>query len=403
VQSKNLICLVIDRLHAGMVGAYGNSWIKTRRLDRLACESFVFDQAFADDTRLERLYRGYWFGIPAAVDDSQAIGGQSLPAAVRAAGLRAVLITDEPAILAIPAAGDFSERIVVEPGGNRTRKDASQTRLARLLDTAADWLAAQRSPFFLWVHARGLAAPWDAPWEFRERYADEEDPEPPRFRNVPDHWLAESYDPDELLGINQAYSGQVSLLDDCLRGLSDWLAGGGLANATQFTLLSARGFPLGEHLRVGACDAALYNETVQIPWFMRFPDGLGSLARSQALVQPSDLPGTLLEWLELDRNVLGQGSASSLLDIIRGKSDFTGDRIRFFSLHDRAIRTPAWYLRQPETGPAELYAKPGDRWEVNEVAKLLPEIVSGLQAALAQSDPASDANPLPEALTTEVD
>ena len=41
----NAICLVIDRLHAGYVGAYGNTWIETPAMNRLASQSFLLDQA----------------------------------------------------------------------------------------------------------------------------------------------------------------------------------------------------------------------------------------------------------------------------------------------------------------------------------------------------------------------
>ena len=36
-------------------------------------------------------------------------------------------------------------------------------------------------------------------------------------------------------------------------------------------LISPRGFPLGEHWRVGPCDDALFGELVHVPWMMQFP------------------------------------------------------------------------------------------------------------------------------------
>ena len=58
----NGLCLILDRLHAGYVGAYGNSWIETPELDGLAARSFLFDQCLVDSPRLETLYRSYWQG-----------------------------------------------------------------------------------------------------------------------------------------------------------------------------------------------------------------------------------------------------------------------------------------------------------------------------------------------------
>ena len=62
----NAICLVIDRLHAGYVGAYGNTWIETSAMNRLASQSFLLDQAVVDSPDLDRLYRSYWQGWHAA-------------------------------------------------------------------------------------------------------------------------------------------------------------------------------------------------------------------------------------------------------------------------------------------------------------------------------------------------
>jgi hypothetical protein len=56
-----------------------------------------------------------------------------------------------------------------------------------------------------------------------------------------------------------------------------------------------------------------------------------------------------------------------------------------------------------------LYSKPSDRWEVNEVAKLCPETVAGLRAALeemahaVESGNVGELPPLAEDLVTQVD
>ena len=90
---------------------------------------------------------------------------------------------------------------------------------------------------------------------------------------------------------------------------------------------------------------------------------------------------------------------------MRGDRELLRDRALLISRHDRAIRTPGWYLRRPDSGPAELYAKPSDRWEVNEVAKLLPEVTAGLQDALTELEQAGEATlpPLPDLLVSVMD
>ena len=48
----------------------------------------------------------------------------------------------------------------------------------------------------------------------------------------------------------------------------------------------------------------------------------------------------------------------------------------------RAIRTPAWHLRTADE--PELFAKPDDRWEVNNVASRCRDVVECLQNALLE-------------------
>ena len=91
----NAICLVIDRLHAGYVGAYGNTWIETPAMNRLASQSFLLDQALIDSPDLERLYRSYWQGWHAACPPPEG-PRPSLAARLRAAGVATALLGDEP-------------------------------------------------------------------------------------------------------------------------------------------------------------------------------------------------------------------------------------------------------------------------------------------------------------------
>jgi arylsulfatase A-like enzyme len=405
-----VICLIVDRLHAGMVGPYGNAWIRTPELDRLASESFLFDQAVIDNPRLESLYRSYWQGGAAIWADDPGVARPTLAQIFDRSRIHTALLTDERVAAEHPLAADFAERIFLEPDDAQcAAEDIAETQMAHFFATAQEWLAGARQPFCLWLHSRGMAGPWDAPLELRNEYAEDEDPTPPEFVQVPLRTLPAKYDPDELLGITQAYAGQVSLLDMCLGALLSDFRQSPLAKNTLLVLLSARGFPLGEHLRVGPCDEALYNETVQLVWMMRFPDGLGAMARSPALVQPADLPRTLLDWYAIGapaQMALGH----SLLPIVREELESVRDRACIIAGDtEMALRTPAWHLRQsgpPRGLKVELFAKPTDRWEVNEVANRLPEIVAKLQEALnqlRQTGQFSELPPLSEDLVVPVD
>jgi len=379
----NTICIVLDRWHAGYLGPYGNSWIETPTLNRLAVESFIFDQFLIDSPRLESLYRSCWQGVhPLRCD----VSGPTLIERLAQAGVRTALLTDEPAVANHPLARGFDPTLVMQrPGQAAVAEEIDGTHLARCTARLIDWLSRTRKPFFLWAHLAGLGGPWDAPLEFRRHYAAEDDPDPPTTAEVPSLLLAEGYDPDQLLGISQTYAGQVALWDTCLGALVEWLDSSPLRRDTLLVLLSARGFPLGEHRRVGPYDEALYGELVHVPLVLRLPDGLGAGFRTQALVQPADLMATLADWWQLSEVPLPP-PAASLLPLVRDEVESIRDRLCVAGGDHRAIRVPAWYLRNAEK--PELFVKPDDRWEVNDVADRCGAIAESLQQLLGEYEQA---------------
>jgi arylsulfatase A-like enzyme len=317
----------------------------------------------------------------------------------------ATLLTDERAIASHPLAGGF-ETVLSLPGAGRgeVAKTLDETHLAGCFARLIDWLESAQGRWCVWCHLKGLAAPWDAPLEFRRAYIEEGDPEPPASADVPDRMLPSDFDPDELLGYWQAYAGQVTLLDTCLGALLEFLRTGRLGEDTALVLLSARGFPLGEHGRLGGCDHALYNELVHVPLVLRFPEGLGAAGRSSALVQPSDLGATLLDLWGVRHEELPFGGRS-LMPLVREEAEGFRDHLAIAGAgSERAIATPAWYLRMPGAGPDQLFVRPDDRWQVNDVADRCPEVAEQLREAFSrlaqaiQSGQSAQIPPLDEAL-----
>ena len=205
---------------------------------------------------------------------------------------------------------------------------------------------------------RSLGEIWDAPPEFRRRYWEEGDPPPSASADPPEVRLGKDPDPDEILVAAQAYAGQVSLFDACLGGLLEFLRDSPAGEETLLAITSARGFPLGEHGRIGPCDEALYGELVHVPLLLRFPNGAGAAHRIQALVEPSDLWATLLNWWGLGQQAQSP-SALSLMPLIDEQSPWPRDRLCIVGDgSQQAIRTPAWYLRAGSE--MELFAKPDD-------------------------------------------
>jgi arylsulfatase A-like enzyme len=405
----NAICLAVDRLHLGCLGAYGNSWIQTPAIDRLASEAFVFDQAWIDTSQLEDLYRSYWHGLHAFAPAAPA-GRPSLATLLREAGVTSALLSDDRLVTQHPLTLDFDELVEIDPPRQpQTAGEVEQTHLAQCFVQAIDWLQSARGPFLLWCHLKGLATTWDAPLDYRGAYWDEGDPEPSTSADVPDKTLPPGCDPDDVLGMAQAYCGQVSLLDTCLDALLEFLQTSPAGQETLLILTSTRGYPLGEHGRIGPCDEALYSELVHVPLLVRIPNLVGAAIRSPALVEPSDLWATLLDWWSIAPRPAAP-TAGSLLPIIRQEAagGVLRDRLGIAGPGaQRAICTPAWYLRN--TTDAELFVKPDDRWDVNNVAVRCQDVVECLLIAMEQYEQAvrtgtvAELPPLNEVLLSGLD
>jgi arylsulfatase A-like enzyme len=403
-QSRSAVVLVVDRLGAGHLGPYGNAWLPTPHVNRLASESVLFETCLADSPALAATYRAWWTGRHTLAQDHEVPAGvaakTSLPNLARERGLSAILITDDPEVAQLPLAQHFDEHLVLNtPPASQCAEAVEETGLFQLVAATIEVLAERPRPIFAWIHARGMSAAWDAPYELRAAMADLDDPDPPRLIVPPEERLAPGFDPDAVLGIAQAYSGQVQLFDECLGHLLAALQDHPQAGNLLFALTSPRGYPLGEHGRIGPCDHALYNELIHVPLLMRFPRTAGGeypqrLSRVQSLAQPADLWGELAGACQWSAVADERAAGSSVAAIV--------------GPNQRAIRTPAWYLRESQSaaGPErELYAKPDDRWEANEVASRCGDVVERLAAQLdaveqaLRQGTAASLPPLPADLT----
>ena len=58
----NVIVVACNSLHLGFLGPYGNGWIETPHLDRLAAEGVVFDHHFPENLTTLPTRRSWWTG-----------------------------------------------------------------------------------------------------------------------------------------------------------------------------------------------------------------------------------------------------------------------------------------------------------------------------------------------------
>lgn len=386
---RNAIVVVIDRLGSGFLGPYGNTWIETPAMNQLASESVLFEHAIADSNDLTLVYRSYWSGVHAMcrADRPEC----SLAKLIERVGLQATLLADDELLLQHPLAEDFGEHVsLAQSTRSRLAASIEETCFAQFTLAAIERLVDAKEPGLLWLHAQGMNGPWDAPQELAERFRDEDDPKaysdivPPRFKLEQDH------DPDDVLRVMHAYAAQVSVIDTCLESLLDAIGQHQLADETLIVVTSPRGYPLGEHGRIGAGEGDLFGETLNVPLLIRQPDRQSACMRLDSLAQPTDLYATLATWFGV-RAVAHSSTGHDLLELSKNEQAWSREAAFSVGNCEYAVRTPAWLLhvdgnaenRESENRESEnsLYAKPDDHWETNEVADRcgeMPEQLAGL-------------------------
>ena len=417
-----VICLIIDGLQAGYIGAYGNTWIETPSLDRLATESFVADRFYATSPNLQMFYQSLLSGRhPASFRGESEPHSSLLTEELRKAGVTATLITDCDELAESPMFDDFDRRFLLENlHGNvddiEPADEIEETQLAGrfaeltpLVEQCLEAAIDENRDELIICHLKGLADIWDAPLDLRERFRDLEDPGP--FDGVRPQllYLDENFDPDETLPLVHAYAAQVEVLDWCISGMLEMLKSDRRFDEAVFLLTSPQGFPLGEHRLLGRPDSSapssvlnaehddgqtspishwpIFEETIHTPLMLRLPEGRGAMSRSQALLCPEDIFAMLNECFVL-REITGE----TLVAIAEGRLESLRDRLLIVSQQESAIFTPAWlmkvYKESADTVKAgvidefrlKLYSKPDDRWEANEIADRCPEVIHRLQA-----------------------
>jgi arylsulfatase A-like enzyme len=462
----NVIVVVCNGLHLGFLGPYGNSWIETPNLDRLAAEGVVFDQHFPENLTTLPTRRSWWtgrYGFPDPESGWTPLRHDEtiLPDLLWNQGVRTALISDVPLLRDAgqgfgrgwdeviwvrgqgydplipegdPRAGKIS--IADEPGlrlppeddpdfelwkgrweqflRNRQalRTDVEEnTGVARTVQQARAWLernAADASPFLLWLDLFSPHGPWDPPLPDRDLYAAAE---PDEFEageegdlveeddettledvrvliDVPAGAVGDVLDEEELLRLRRTYAGTVTLVDRWLGELFKTLRETGRYEDTLVIFTSDQGEPLGEHGYVRRFRPWLYEELIHTPLIVRMPGGTHGGTRRQAIVQTVDLLPTILSALDLPPHEAAHGF--DLLPVIQGDQA----KVRDFAclgmdVEEYAIRTHLWHLIVPvETDPddpprgPELYRKPEDRWDQNNVVEQFPEVADQLELVL---------------------
>lgn len=354
------LVVTLDRLPAWILPAYGSTWVAMPAVDALAGRGVTFDRMIATGDDDRATLRDLGLGLRDAATE---------------------IVTDAPHVAA--AAGGAEVRLVAASCPRVPAADAAATNLARLCNAAREAVAADRRAV-VWMHAASLGVAWDAPLECREAYCDPEDPHPYAAAAVPEMELGEDADPDLLVGIRQAFAGQLTHLDACLAPLLD------AARGRHVLVAGVRGIGLGLHGRVGTGPLAPFGELVHLPAIFADAGGRMAAQRFPGLVVPADI-GALLADLGLSAAAGGAaaGAGRSLAGLLADWSVPERDRVIVTTAHAAAIVTPGWHLVAAADRPPRLFHKPDDYFELCDVADRCPAVLEEL-APLAAAAAAGD-------------
>jgi arylsulfatase A-like enzyme len=192
--------------------------------------------------------------------------------------------------------------------------------------------------------------------------------------------------------LHSTFAAVVTSLDAELGVVFDQLRTRGLDQTASWVITSDHGYPLGEHGQVGPYRPWLHEEFLHVPLLVRLPGAAEAGRRVAAFTQPADLAPTLLELLGADLPA-GPLHGHSLLTLTRGEVEsvrpYAVSGLTLGGGAEWALRSPEWAFLLPGPQPGDqppramqLYEKPDDRWEVNDLRSRHPDLAERLECVL---------------------
>ncbi|HSH81457.1 MAG TPA: sulfatase [Herpetosiphonaceae bacterium] len=369
----NVILIVLDTLRRDHLGCYGNTWIQTPNLDRLAEHSTVFERAYIGSYpcmparqdlwtgRLNFLWRG-WSPLEYDEDD--------LVTMLHAAGRPSMLITDhyhlwqygsgnyhmafagvefirgqerdnwrtDPAVeIRWPAQPRKLNHMWERYARNTALRTSEEDYFpAQVFSRAAQWIEDNHTlkDFLLLIDCFDPHEPFDPPREYVELYDPGyagEAPVWPRYGRPATH----GYSTEETNHCHALYCGEITLVDRWLGRFLATVEAKGLLSNTAVIVTSDHGFLFGEHDWIGKHSPTLYQPIVQTPLILYHPEQRHAGGRSDALVQMLDLQPTILECLGVASAGVRHGR--SLVPLITSGRDVRTAEVALFGVFGGAV------------------------------------------------------------------
>jgi arylsulfatase A-like enzyme len=389
----NVICVLLDSLNRHFLPAYGNDWVQTPNLDRLAQRSAVFTNNYIGSMPCMPTRRDLWTGcleFPWRPWGSLEPYDNPLPRVLSDNGVMTMLVSDhyhlwedggenyhtsfegwefirghendpwatEPA----PRPERVKDGLTPRYQRNMARFQREEDWLSpRTLKTAADWLECNHHAhdrFFLMVDEFDPHEPFHVPPPYDTLY--DPDWNGPFF--VWPHYGRNEYTEAEARHARAQYAGKVTLADRWLGRLLDRMDDFGLWDNTMLILMTDHGHFLGDHGWWGKPVCPQYEAIAHRPLMIHLPGDLKAGERVGGLNTTVDLYPTILEGFDLAPP--GPCHGRSILPLMDGRADTIRDHALygFFGSYTQVTDGRRTYLRgarDPENGPLHIYT---NRW-----------------------------------------
>jgi len=422
----NVIVIINDSLRWDHLGCYGNNWIKTPNIDKLASESAVFDYFYPEGVptvpcrttfftgRFTFPFRGWQRLEPTDILLAEILWNK---------GFTSALITDvyhlhKPS-MAFERGFDYTQHVRGHEGdpwvldesievdidryykgdgkdkavrqqliqylrNTHLWKSEEDTFVARVVKAGIRWLEGQprKDNLLLWLDCFDPHEPWDPPPPYNRMYTDPNYSGKDIIQPIPGK--VEGYlTPEELNHISRLYAGKVTLCDHWVGQFLDRIKELGMYDNTLIIYTTDHGEPFGDHGIIRKAEPLLYEELVHIPLIIRHPEGMGAGKRLDALVETTEIFPTILDFLNVRRPPRIHGE--SLLPIMSGEVEsirdyaYMGQFKRAWRINDREW---SLLLNLDKDNSKELYNLREDPGEKQDLISVKPQKAMELELEL---------------------
>jgi len=407
-----VLLVSIDTLRADRLGSYGYTRDTSPAMDRLAAEGVRFENAIATTSWTLPSHVSLMTGMPVPVHEVWAPhhridpARQLLAERFRESGYATAAFVSAPFLhraygfaRGFDTYENFQGRRDAQIPPKADAHDASHSdqTAPTVVDAALTWLegrAEGAEPFFLFVHL------WDAHYDFipPARYVEMFAPDyagdldPRDFEDNPA--IHPGMDAADLAHLQALYDAEIRRIDDQVARLLEALRAREAGDAVLVSLVADHGEEFFEHGRKGHMKA-LYEESIRVPWLLRFPGVLEPGTVVEGVVALDDVGPTLLGLAGLPG--LDEATGADLSGALRAGGEGIGlEKLAALPDGRVALRGPGWkVVKDRRSGYAvyyDLVADPGEQSPA-PARQVAPEAYARLEALFGEAEATADALP----------